>query len=156
MEYLLFIGVVFGVFIFMEFTAWFTHKYIMHGMLWNVHEDHHVPHDHTLEKNDFFALIFAVPSFLLIWFGVTRNAELALAAGIGVLLYGLVYFFVHDVYIHRRIKGFDHWDNTYLRAVRIAHKMHHKHLEKEPGESYGFLWVNKKYWDMARKQNRAS
>ena len=25
----------------MEFMAWFTHKYIMHGFLWVLHKDHH-------------------------------------------------------------------------------------------------------------------
>ena len=28
-------------FFFMEFVAWFAHKYIMHGLFWNLHEDHH-------------------------------------------------------------------------------------------------------------------
>ena len=27
----------------MEFMAWFTHKYVMHGFLWNLHFDHHKP-----------------------------------------------------------------------------------------------------------------
>ena len=25
----------------MEFMAWFTHKYVMHGFLWKLHADHH-------------------------------------------------------------------------------------------------------------------
>ena len=29
-------------FCFMEFMAWFAHKYLMHGVLWFLHEDHHV------------------------------------------------------------------------------------------------------------------
>ena len=29
----------------MEFMAWFTHKYVMHGFLWDWHEDHHLPHN---------------------------------------------------------------------------------------------------------------
>ena len=31
----------FGTFSLMEFMAWFTHKYVMHGILWNLHKDHH-------------------------------------------------------------------------------------------------------------------
>jgi len=154
MNYLLYAAVVLAVFVFMEWFAWFTHKYIMHGLLWNLHEDHHVPHEHALEKNDFFALMFAVPSFLLILFGTLNNQPIMLSAGLGVLLYGIAYFFVHDIYVHRRIKWFQKLDNTYLRAIRIAHKMHHKHLQKNPGESYGFLWVGSKYWEMARKRKR--
>jgi beta-carotene 3-hydroxylase len=28
--------------------------------------------------------------------------------------------------------------------------MHHKHLGKEDGESFGMLWVAKKYWQKVR------
>jgi beta-carotene 3-hydroxylase len=31
--------------------------------------------------------------------------------------------------------------------------MHHKHLGKEDGESFGMLFVAKKYWDKVRKDN---
>ena len=40
----------------MEGVAWFTHKYLMHGPLWFLHESHHVPHRGGLEKNDWFAV----------------------------------------------------------------------------------------------------
>jgi len=33
--------IVLGAFLFMEFVAWFTHKYVMHGFLWVLHKDHH-------------------------------------------------------------------------------------------------------------------
>jgi beta-carotene 3-hydroxylase len=40
-------------FFFMEFVAWFTHKYIMHGFLWALHKDHHqVDKDKTFQKNE--------------------------------------------------------------------------------------------------------
>jgi beta-carotene 3-hydroxylase len=29
--------------------------------------------------------------------------------------------------------------------------MHHKHLHKEDGESFGMLFVAKKYWDKVRR-----
>ena len=60
-------------------------------------------------------------------------------------MYGLAYFIVHDVIIHQRIKLFTRTDNIYVRGIRWAHKMHHKHLEKEDGESFGMLMVAKKY-----------
>ena len=40
----------------MEFVAWFSHKYIMHGFGWAWHRDHHEPHDNKLEKNDLFGI----------------------------------------------------------------------------------------------------
>ncbi len=139
-------------FLFMEFMAWFTHKYVMHGWLWKLHEDHHKPHEHTWELNDVFALIFAVPSIWLIYEGTMHENMYLLSIGIGILVYGIAYFLVHDVYVHRRIRLLDRFDNTYLRAVRLAHKMHHKHLERIPGEAYGFLWVPSRYWEMAKQR----
>ena len=45
----------------MEFIAWATHKYIMHGFLWKLHKDHHqVNKDKIFEKNDAFFLIFKI------------------------------------------------------------------------------------------------
>jgi beta-carotene 3-hydroxylase len=66
--------------------------------------------------------------------------------GIGITLYGLCYFLVHDVFIHQRIKIFQKSDNWYLRAIRRAHKIHHKHLGKEDGECFGMLCVPMKYF----------
>src|SRR5690348_11368376 len=46
----------------MEGVAWFTHKYVMHGMLWALHKDHHKKEsDGFFEHNDFFFLVFALP-----------------------------------------------------------------------------------------------
>ena len=39
----------------MEFMAWFTHKYIMHGLLWRLHRDHHHRDNKGFfEQNDYF------------------------------------------------------------------------------------------------------
>jgi beta-carotene 3-hydroxylase len=65
--------------------------------------------------------------------------------GLGITLYGLAYFLVHDVFIHQRFKIFRNTDNTYFKAIRRAHKMHHKHINKEDGECFGMLWVPFKY-----------
>ena len=68
------------------------------------------------------------------------------AIGFGIAMYGLAYFVVHEVIIHQRLKWFTRSNNTYIRTIRWAHKMHHKHLEKYQGESFGMLLVSKKYW----------
>ena len=57
----------------MEGVTWLTHKYVMHGFLWYLHEDHHQPTGHFFEKNDAFFLIFAIPSMACIFYG-TFNA----------------------------------------------------------------------------------
>ena len=59
-------------------------------------------------------------------------------------------FFVHDIFIHQRFKFLRNTNNNYFRAIRRAHKMHHKHLSKEHGECFGMLWVPFKYF---RKTN---
>ena len=58
----------------MEAVAWFTHKYVMHGILWIWHKDHH--HKESpgfFEHNDYFFLIFAIPGIIGIFLGVYQN-----------------------------------------------------------------------------------
>ena len=130
----------------MEFGAWFTHKYIMNGILWNVHLDHHqVDKNKKIQKNDYFFLIFALPSILSIILGST-NSNYLLYIGIGIALYGFAYFIVHEIIIHQRIKIFRNINSKYIRAIKRAHKIHHKNIEKEDGESFGMLIVSLKYF----------
>lgn len=137
----------------MEGITWLTHKYIMHGFLWYLHKDHHQPNGRIFEKNDAFFLIFAIPSWLCIMLGLQHQNFVAAAIGFGIALYGLAYFIVHEVIIHQRIKWFSRSNNKYIRAIRWAHKMHHKHLNKEDGESFGMLIVAKKYWDKVKRDD---
>ena len=76
------------------------------------------------------------------------------AVGTGVTMYGAAYFIVHEIIIHQRFKFFSRIDNSYVRTIRWAHKMHHKHLDKHDGESFGFLWVAKKYWDKVQADKK--
>lgn len=130
----------------MEGITWCTHKFVMHGLMWYFHEDHHQPHGSFFEKNDAFFLIFAVPSCLLIVFGSMEAFDWRFFVGLGIMFYGLSYFLVHDVLIHRRFDWFSRTDNVYFRAIRKAHKVHHKHLGKEDGECFGMLYVPRKYF----------
>ncbi|WP_335964659.1 beta-carotene hydroxylase [Galbibacter sp. PAP.153] len=135
------------VFCFMEAVTWCTHKYVMHGFMWYFHEDHHRPgYPHVFEKNDFFFVIFATPSILLFYFGAYNGLNVLFFIGLGILMYGIAYFLVHDVLIHQRFKWFKNTKNKYLRGLRKAHKIHHKHLGKESGECFGMLYVPRKYF----------
>lgn len=133
-------------FIGMEGAAWLAHKYLMHGIGWPLHRDHHVPEQKYFQRNDLFLLIFAIPSWLLIMFGSMFQLGSLLFVGLGIALYGICYFVVHDVFIHRRFPWWKNSNNFYLRAIRKAHKMHHKHLGKEDGECFGMLFVPWKYF----------
>ena len=150
---MIFIAVTLLTFAIMEGITWLTHRYVMHGFLWYLHEDHHQPHDNIFEKNDAFFLIFAIPSWLCIMLGLQHNNYLAAGIGFGIAMYGFAYFIVHEVIIHQRIKWFTRSNNRYIKAIRWAHKMHHKHLYKQDGESFGMLVVAKKYWDKVKRDD---
>jgi beta-carotene 3-hydroxylase len=142
------------VFVVMEGITWLTHRYVMHGFLWYLHEDHHQKGPGFWEKNDAFFVIFAIPSWLCIMLGSMNQNYWVVSIGAGIALYGFAYFLVHEVIIHQRIKIFTRSNNRYIRAIRWAHKMHHKHLHKEEGESFGMLIVAKKYWDKIRRDEK--
>ena len=146
MNWFIFIAIILLTFLIMEGITWLTHRFVMHGFLWYLHEDHHNPKGHAFEKNDAFFLIFAIPSWLCIMLGLQNKIYWVAAIGFGIALYGLAYFIVHEVIIHQRFKWFTRSNNTYVKTIRWAHKMHHKHLSKEEGESFGMLMVAKKYW----------
>ena len=85
METLLWIIVFLATYCFMEFMAWFTHKYIMHGVLWPLHKDHHKKnHDSWFERNDAFFIFYAVVSigFFLLW--KYEGLWVGLPIGIGI------------------------------------------------------------------------
>ena len=65
----IYIAIVFLTFLFMEWVAWFLHKYVMHGFGWYLHEDHHRASKGRFEKNDLFAVIFSFISFAFFYLG---------------------------------------------------------------------------------------
>jgi len=135
-----------GTFWLMELIAWATHKYVMHGFLWKLHKDHHhVDKNRILENNDAFFLIFAIPGAAFMVIGSSL-----LYIGIGITLYGFAYFIVHEIFIHQRIKLFKRTRIPYLKAIRKAHKVHHKSLAKEDGSCFGMLIVPLKYLKEAK------
>jgi len=130
----------------MELVAWATHKYLMHGLLWKLHKDHHVvDKNNKFQKNDFFFLIFAIPSMILIYIGYEYD-NISLFFGLGIALYGLGYFIVHEIIIHQRLRFFKKSNNSYIKSIRMAHKVHHKTLGKYGASSFGMLIVSKKYF----------
>lgn len=151
MSAVLYITILVSVFIAMEGITWLTHRYVMHGFLWFLHEDHHQKRPGFFEKNDAFFVIFAIPSFLCILFGTLDKIYWLQALGFGVMAYGFAYFLVHDVIIHQRFRWLTRSNNLYVRTIRWAHKMHHKHIGKEDGESFGMLLVHRKYLDKVKR-----
>lgn len=132
-------------FIAMEIFGWFIHKYIMHGPLWNIHRSHHRHTNGYLELNDLFSLLFGSISILLIFMGV-GNFDYRFWIGIGISAYGLSYFFLHDVLIHRRLKYFNRPKKGFLAGILKAHQAHHATKGKNGSVSFGLFVVPLKYF----------
>ena len=110
------VGIVAATFVFMEFVAWATHKTVMHGFLWSLHRDHHrKDHYGFLEYNDSF-----FPDLRHSLHGAVHRGQPEGAShpwlwiGLGILLYGIAYFIVHEVFIHQRIKWLRTSRNVYF------------------------------------------
>jgi beta-carotene 3-hydroxylase len=127
----------------MEGVAWVTHRFLMHGPLWCLHRDHHQPaKGQVLQRNDLFFVLFSLPGILLLARGAHYEWETWHGwAGLGITLYGLAYFSVHEIVIHRRLKLVKPVRNRYLRALIRAHGAHHKRREREGCECFGMLIV---------------
>lgn len=129
----------------MEFSGWFIHKYIMHGPLWGIHKTHHQPSKSFFELNDLFSLLFGSIAVLLIFLGV-GEMDFRFWMGVGISLYGISYFFIHDVLVHRRIKWFDRPKSSFLKGIFKAHQAHHATNKKDDAVSFGLFVVPKKYF----------
>src|SRR3982750_2470409 len=115
MSTFLFISIGLITFLVMEGITWLTHRFVMHGFLWYLHEDHHKKGSGFFEKNDAFFIIFAVPSWLCIMLGSMNQAYWVVSIGAGIALYGFAYFLVHEVIIHQRFKWFTRSNNRYVK-----------------------------------------
>ncbi|MGE5952225.1 MAG: sterol desaturase family protein [Qipengyuania vulgaris] len=145
MQILAAILIVIATVIAMEWVAWASHKYIMHGFGWAWHRDHHEPHDNLLEKNDFYAIFGAAMSISMFALGsewVLGDAAWwpATFIGLGILFYGIIYTLVHDGLVHKR---YFKWvpKKGYAKRLVQAHKLHHATIGKEGGVSFGFVFA---------------
>ena len=105
-------------FLFMEFMAWFSHKYIMHGFLWSLHKDHHNQNLKTSwwERNDLFFVIYAIVSMGFFYSQAELGFGYGFAIGFGIMAYGFTYFIVHDIFIHQRFKFLRKANNRYAKG----------------------------------------
>lgn len=129
----------------MEFSGWFIHKYLMHGPLWRIHKTHHEPSKTFFELNDLFSVLFGSIALILIFKGVD-TLDYRFWMGVGISLYGVLYFVLHDVLVHRRLKWFDRPKNTFLKGIFKAHQAHHRTNQKEDAVSFGLFVVPKKFF----------
>ena len=124
----------------MEGVAYVAHRWIMHGFGWFLHESHHRPRTGRWELNDWYAAIFALPSIVLLVFGVQFGWWPGLIwIGAGIAGYGAIYFGFHDVIVHRRIPTRYLPKSAYMKRIVQAHRLHHVVETKDGTVSFGFL-----------------
>lgn len=129
----------------MEIFSWAIHKYIMHGPLWEIHKTHHVHTKGFFELNDVFTVFFGSIAIVLIFLGVS-DLDYRFWIGCGISLYGMLYFILHDVLIHKRFKWLGRPKGTFLQGIAKAHQAHHKTNSKNDAVSFGLFWVPKEYF----------
>lgn len=136
-----FIGLTILGFVGMEIFSYLVHRFLFHGVFWHVHQTHHKPNKFYLELNDIFSLLFALTSIGLM---ISKN-ETAFPIGLGIAIYGLVYFIIHDFFTHRRFAPFGS-NNRLMLTIRRAHQRHHQSVEKDGLEPFGlFMFDYKKF-----------
>ena len=126
-------------FIGLEIFSYVVHRWLFHGVLWGVHVTHHTPRKGWFEANDLFSLIFASVSI----FFIVSNNPILVPIGLGIAIYGLVYFITHDLFTHRRFLPFKS-KNKILLTIRSAHQNHHQSIEKQGFEPFGLFFFNYK------------
>lgn len=138
-------------FVAMEVASYVLHRWLLHGVLWQMHRTHHDPahgHGDGFEWNDLFSLTFAALSIGLIWVGRTAPLGTAFPIGVGIAVYGVLYFVLHDLYAHGRL-GRMTTQNPAAQSVKRAHGRHHQSLEKRGQEPYGLFlfppWMGRRF-----------
>lgn len=126
----------------MEGVAYAAHRWVMHGPGWFLHKSHHEPRTGNWELNDLYAVIFAVPSFILLLGGVHLGWWPGFTwIGAGIAAYGAIYFGFHDVIVHRRVGHRYVPKSPYMKRIIQAHRLHHAVETKHGTVSFGFLWA---------------
>lgn len=129
-------------FVGLEIFSYIVHRWIFHGMLWRIHESHHVATKGIFELNDIFSVIFGGSSVLLLVFAeYPLIKSIAFPIGLGIAIYGVFYFIAHDLFTHRRFLKFSS-DNKLLLTIRAAHQRHHQTADKIGIEPYGLFVFN--------------
>lgn len=131
----------------MEFFSYAVHRFLFHGVFWRIHQTHHVARKGWFELNDVFSIVFGACSVCLIIFAEKPLLDsIAFPVGVGIALYGVFYFIVHDAFTHRRFLPFNS-ENPIFKVVRAAHQRHHQTAEKQGIEPFGlFVFDYGKFW----------
>ena len=124
----------------MEGVAYVSHRWVMHGPGWFLHESHHRARTGFWELNDWYFVIYATPSIALLVLGTSGIwDDWAIWMGAGIAAYGAIYLGFHDVIVHKRVdSGYvPRW--SYMKRIVQAHRIHHIVETKDGTVCFGFL-----------------
>jgi len=130
------IGILAG-FIGLELSSILMHKYLFHGPLWFIHQSHHEKRKGVFEKNDLFSVFFTIVGLGLIFWGRVHSPFIW-GTGLGVSVYGCIYFVIHDLMAHRRfypLKTKLRWINFFVHD----HRKHHQRVDKTGQGPWGLF-----------------
>ena len=133
-------GFLVGVLVVMEIFVCLVHRHVMHGFGWTWHKSHHAGGQGGLELNDAYALVFAALTMVVFLVAPNRASWIYWLA-IGVSLYGVLYAFVHEILVHRRLAVPIGLRNRYLARLVAAHHLHHAVHDRDGAVSFGFLYA---------------
>jgi len=98
-------------------------------------QSHHLPRTGIFERNDFYPLISALITMSIIAAGIfIPKCTFLIPIGFGMTVYGVIYFFIHDLVIHHRARWFK-VKKSWFKWHYGAHRIHHLF----GGEPYGML-----------------
>lgn len=124
------VGAVLG----MEAVSYLSHRFVMHGFGIGLHRSHHQVSTGGFERNDLYPLMFSVVAVIAFALGTSLPSARILAVASGVTVYGVLYLFVHEVYIHRRVPVAPPRLRV-LELLKRCHRVHHLY----GGEPFGML-----------------
>jgi beta-carotene 3-hydroxylase len=127
---LMFLGLVAFGFLGIECLSILLHRFVFHGPFWKIHETHHVARKAIFELNDSFSVGFALISIVLLALGFfIPESAVCFPLGLGICVYGGLYFVVHDLMAHKRYYPLTP-KNRIVKALVHAHRCHHRHADQ--------------------------
>jgi len=128
----------------MEVFAYVVHRWVMHGFGWFLHESHHQARTGFWELNDWYFVLFATPSILLLLGGTSGTwPDWTIWVGAGIAGYGAIYLGFHDIIVHRRLESGYVPRSSYMKRIVQAHRLHHVVGTKHGTVSFGFIYAPK-------------
>ena len=136
----------------MEVSSYILHRFFFHGVFWKVHKTHHEKSHSLFELNDLFSTAFSILAIVLMVIGAQDNLleSVCFPIGLGITIYGFLYFIIHDLYTHKRFASFKS-NNRILNIIKKAHNKHHQSIDKHGNEPYGLFLFDYELFSKKKK-----